>query len=289
MNRLLLPSLMLTGTLAFAQAPATQKPAAPATQTPPAAAPSTQKPPAAAPQTQKPATAPRRAAQPASRAGMAITVTDMRGMTISGVHVEVTGPTARMGETDRGGLVNFPCLTAGTYRLRFTGDPVTAFEKEVSVRAGQIADVNVALSAAPPTPEAPPPPGPEPASAPPPAPLALGPSGQPQTLFVPDILEKEFVGRQARRETLLSCSGNTRTTMIQLNEPQAERLYAEADAVYYAIGGEGTVVINSRTIPLNTNGFVSVPRDTTHSFMRRGNRPLILLAVLSGEPCEQAR
>jgi mannose-6-phosphate isomerase-like protein (cupin superfamily) len=219
---------------------------------------------------------------------MAITVTDMRGMTIPGVHVDVTGPTPRMGETDGSGQVNFPGLAAGTYRLRFTGDPVTTFEKEVAVRAGQIADVDVSLSAAPPKPEAPPAAEP-PAAAPPPAPVAVGPSGQPQTLFVPDILEKEFVGRQARRETLLSCSGNTRTTMIQLNEPQAERLYADADAVYYAIGGEGTVVINSKTIALNTNGFVSVPRGTTHSFLRRGNRPLIMLAVLSGEPCEQAR
>jgi mannose-6-phosphate isomerase-like protein (cupin superfamily) len=217
---------------------------------------------------------------------MAITVTDMRGMTIPGVHVDVTGPTPRMGETDRGGQVNFPGLTVGTYRIRFSGDPVTTFEREVTIRGGEIADLDISLSAAPPKPEPPPA---VPVAPPPPAAAAVGPKGQPQSLSVPDLLEKEFVGRQARRETLLSCSGNTRTTMVQLNEPQAERLYADADAVYYAIGGEGTIAIAGKPAALPTNGFVSVPRGTVHSFVRRGNRPLILLAVLSGEPCEEAK
>jgi hypothetical protein len=218
---------------------------------------------------------------------MAITVTDMRGATIGGIQVDVAGPTPRMGETNASGQVNFPGLTVGTYRLRFTGEPVTAFEKEVTIRAGQIADLDIVLSAAPPKPE-PPPPAPV-VAPPPPAPAAVGPVGQPQSLSVPDVLEKEFVGRQPRRESLLACSGNTRTTMIQLNEPQAERLYAEADAVYYVIGGEGNIVMNGKDIRLATNGFASVPRGTSHAFQRRGNRPLILLAVLSGEPCEQAK
>jgi mannose-6-phosphate isomerase-like protein (cupin superfamily) len=218
---------------------------------------------------------------------MAITVTDMRGATIRGVQVDVAGPTPRMGETDAGGQVNFPGLTAGTYRLRFSGEPVTAFEKEVTLRGGQIADFDIVLSEAPPKPE--PPPAPAPVVAPPPPAPVVGPVGQLQSLSVPDVLEKEFVGRQPRRESLLSCSGNTRTTMIQLNEPQTERLYAEADAVYYVIGGEGSIGINGKDVRLTLNGLVSVPRGTSHSFQRRGNRPLILLAVLSGEPCEQAK
>ena len=80
---------------------------------------------------------------------MAITVTTPQGATISGVHVALMGPTERGGETDGSGQVNFPGLQAGTYRLRFSGDQVTAFEKEVVVRAGQISDVDVSLSPAP--------------------------------------------------------------------------------------------------------------------------------------------
>jgi mannose-6-phosphate isomerase-like protein (cupin superfamily) len=38
-----------------------------------------------------------------------------------------------------------------------------------------------------------------------------------------------------------------------------------------------------------TNAFLSVPRGSSHAFERRGGRPLVLLAVLGGEPCETAK
>ena len=217
---------------------------------------------------------------------MAITVTSQQGATISGVHVALMGPTERGGDTDGSGQVNFPGLQAGTYRLRFSGDKVTAFEKEVIVRAGQISDVDVSLS-----------PAPEPrvvvkeAPALPPGPVApaTGPKGEPVTHSIGDLLEKEYVGRQPRRETLLSCSGNERAAMIQLNEPMPERLYENADAIYYVLGGEGTLMVNGKETKLGLNGFASVPRGTSHSFSKRGSRLLVLLSVLSGEPCEQPR
>ena len=273
----LLSGVIVTGVQAQTPAPAQQKPA-------PAPAPA----PAAQPPAKTPAATgtPRRAAPVATRSGMAITATTPQGATISGVHVALMGPTERSGDTDGSGQVNFPGLQAGTYRLRFTADTVTTFEREVVVRAGQVADVDVTLSAAP-----------EPkvvmAPAPPPAPApaapALGPKGQPLSHAIGDLLEKEFVGKQPRRETLLSCSGSERSTMIQLNEGLPERLYENADAVYYVLGGEGAIVMNGRESRLGVNAFVSVPRGTSHSFLRRGNRLLVLLSVLSGEPCEQAR
>ena len=288
MRNVLLISCLLAGVVTmgvYAQAPA-----APATQKPaPAPAPTTQKPAPAAPATQKPAgttPAPRRAPATSARSGMAITVTSLQGATISGVHVALMGPTERMGETDGSGQVNFPGLQPGTYRLRFSSDKVTAFEKEVLVRAGQISDVDVSLS-----------PAPEPrvvvkeAPALPPGPTtpAMGPKGQPVTHSIGELLEKEYVGKQPRRETLLSCSGNERAAMIQLNEPMPERLYENADAIYYVLGGEGTLMLNGKETKLGLNGFASVPRGTSHSFSRRGNRLLVLLSVLSGEPCEQPR
>jgi Carboxypeptidase regulatory-like domain/Cupin domain len=288
MRNVLLISFLLAGVVTmgvYAQAPAT-----PATQKPapaPAPAPTTQKP-APAPATQKPAgttTAPRRAPTTSARSGMAITVTSPQGATLSGVQVAITGPTERSGETDGSGQVNFPGLQAGTYRLRFSGDKVTAFEKEVMVRAGQISDVDVSLNAAP---------EPkvivQPAPALPPGPTtSSGPKGQPVTHSITDLLEKEYVGKQPRRETLLSCSGNERAAMIQLNEAMPERLYENADAIYYVLGGEGTLMLNGKEMKLGLNGFASVPRGTSHSFSKRGNRLLVLLSVLSGEPCEEAR
>ena len=84
-------------------------------------------------------------------------------------------------------------------------------------------------------------------------------------------------------------SGDLRTTMIQLNGPQPERLYDTAEASYYVLGGEGTLWLDGKETKLQTNGFVSVPRGVTHSFVRRGNRPFVLLATLSGAPCEQPK
>jgi mannose-6-phosphate isomerase-like protein (cupin superfamily) len=287
MRYALLLSLMLAGgSAALAQAPATQtKPQSPPTTTakPPAGtAQQPAKPQPAAPRAQQPA----RRAQPAGRSGIAVTVTDPAGATLGGVNVHLMGPTERTAETNDSGQVNFTQLQAGTYRLRFSGDTVVTLERDVTLAAGRTADVDVTLN------EAPPPrvveiekPAPAPAS----TGGAAGPVGQPQTLNVADILEKNFIGRQPRRETLISCSGNVRTTMLQLNEPQPDLLYDTGDASYYVLAGEGTARIDGREIRLETNGFVSVPRGTTHSFTRRGNRPLVLLTTLGGPPCEEAR
>ncbi len=217
-----------------------------------------------------------------------MTVTDSQGTAIPDVRVEVIGITERSGNTNALGQINFTAMQAGTYRVRFSGDEVITFEREVVVRAGQVADVDVTLSPAPPPPPPPPPPPAPPAPAAPAAP-AVGPPGKPLALSVVDLIEKEYVGNQPRRESLLSCSGNTRTTLVQLNQDQAERLYDTAEATYYVVGGEGALRIDGKDVQFPTTGFVSVPRGTAHSILRRGRRPLILIATLSGTQCEETR
>jgi mannose-6-phosphate isomerase-like protein (cupin superfamily) len=230
---------------------------------------------------------PRRAAPAPARGGMTITVTDPKGATLQGIHVQAAGPTDRQGDTDGSGRLNLPGLLAGTYRLTMSGPSVITFEREVTVRGGQVADVDISLNPAPePPPPPPPPPQSEPAQS---AKAPVGPKGQALTLGIVDLLDKEFIKREPRRESLLSCSGNERATMIQLNEPMPQRLYDDADAVYYVLGGEGSVALDGKSSRVTTNGFVSVPRGTPHSFERRGNRPLVLLAILSGEPCERPK
>jgi mannose-6-phosphate isomerase-like protein (cupin superfamily) len=264
------------------QQPAAQQPAKPAPPTTTAP-----KPAAPAPAGQTATPAPRRpAAAPASgaRGGMAITVTDAGGGTLAGVKVISDGPTPRNGETNASGQLNFPGLLGGTYRLRFDGDAVVSFERDVTVRPGQVLAVDVMLNAAK---KVPPPPAPTPVAAPPPPAAAKsGPAGQPQWVSVPKVLEGNFVGKDPRRETLLSCSGNTRTTMLQINQPMPERMYADADVVYYVIGGEGLMKLDGKETRLSLNDFVSIPRGGSHAFEKRGNRMLILLSVLGGEPCD---
>jgi mannose-6-phosphate isomerase-like protein (cupin superfamily) len=243
----------------------------------------------AAPAPTAPAPAPRRAPAPAaaaSRAGIAMTVTDPRGLPIQGVQVTVAGPSDRNGETNDSGQLNFVGMQPGTYRVRFDSDKVISFEKEIVVRSGQTTSFDAVLNPAPPPPPAPAPPPPAPVVAPA---AKVGPPGMPQVSSIVDLAEKQLSGNQARRETLVSCSGNTRTLLVVLNQDQADRRYDGAEVEYYVVAGQGAVRLNGRDTPLSAGSYVSIPRDTTHGMVRRGNRPLILLSILSGEPCEQAK
>lgn len=217
-----------------------------------------------------------------------MTVTDGRGTPIPGVHVTLAGPSDRGGDTDSDGRVNFVRMQAGTYRVRFDGKAVTPFERELAVRAGRSTAVDVTLNPAPPPP--PPPPAPAPAAPPPAALPVLGPAGTPQILSVVDLAEEQLEKGQGRAEALVACSGNTRTTVVGLlNQDQPERVNDAAETAYYVVAGQGTVRINGRDTSLSAGTFVSLPRKTAYSIARRGNRPLILLATLSGEPCQDAK
>lgn len=224
-----------------------------------------------------------RTAKPAGRTAMVITVTDPAGATLPGIQVEVLGVADRRGETDESGTLRFAGLRAGTYRLRFTGGEVIPFEREVIVRAGQTADVDVTLNPAPEAAESDA--EPEPDQPAPAASAAVGPPGEAKTESILTLLEKQLIRREPRKETPLGCSGNARSTMIQINEQQPERLYDTTEAIYYVIGGEGTLRLSGRESPITTSDFIQVPRGTPHAFIRKGKRPLIILAFLSGEPC----
>jgi mannose-6-phosphate isomerase-like protein (cupin superfamily) len=255
------------------------------------APPATQKPAQPAPATGGQATtpAPRRpaAAAPAGRGGMAITVTDPSGATVSGVLIASDGPTPRNGQTNASGQANFPGLLAGTYRLRFEGDAVVAFEKEVTVRNGQVLAVDVMLH---PAKAVPPPPAPAPVTVPPPVAAApVGPVGQTQVLSLVDLAEKELERKQPRRETLVACSANTRSTLLQLNQDQPQRLYENAESLLYVIAGEGALRVNDKETRMVAGSFAAIPRDTPFVVARRGRNPVIFLSVLSGEPCDAAK
>ena len=215
-------------------------------------------------------------------------MTNTQGTALPGVHVEVLGTSDRSGDTNSTGQLSLTAMQAGTYRLRFSGDEVVTFEREVILRAGQIANLDIALNIAPPPPAPPPPPpAPEPVT---PAQAPVGPVGQPRTLSIVEMIERELIsGNQPRRDSIVSCSGNARSTLVQLNQDQPERLYDAADVTYYVVAGEGTATMNGRDSTLVAGSFVSVPRGTPHSLMRRGRRPLIMLATVSGTPCEEAR
>ena len=218
-----------------------------------------------------------------------IEVTNPRGLGIPDIRVELDGPVPRDGTTDASGFIRFLGLRPGIYRARFSGEDVVTLEKEVVVAAGRTTETEATLSPAESRPVAPPPP-PAPAPPPPPAPSVIGPAGKPQVTSLIDILERERMPKgQTRLETLVACSGNTRSTLIQLTQDQPQRLYEGAEVVLYVIAGEALVTVGSREGAAQPGGLISVPRATAFTIRRRGNKPLVALAVLAGEPCEEAQ
>ena len=275
MRTFLLSSWMLIGVMVMsAQTP----PQSPPPAQPPRPAP-------AAPATPAPV---RRPAQPTAAAtarnGVALTVTDPQGSPLGGIRVTITGPTERSGTTDAAGTLRVTGLQVGTYRLRFSGDEVITFEREFAVRAGQIPALDVTLNAAPPPPELPA--APAPAAAEP----VVGPVGKPSATSLLDYLSRNTIrSNEPRREVVISCSGNTRATLVQMNENQPQRLYDQADVTYYVVQGEGTLKVDVRETPIAVGSFISIPRGTGHELLRRGRRPLILVAEVTGEPCDEAK
>jgi mannose-6-phosphate isomerase-like protein (cupin superfamily) len=282
-------ALLLSCSLLIASLDAQTRGAAPPAQTPaPAPAQPPAQPPATTPAPRPPA---RRPAAPSAavtaRTGLAIVVTNPQGTPLSGIRISLTGPSDRSGTTDTMGQLRVTGLQMGTYRLRFAGDEVVTFEREVAVRSGQTSDIDVTLTAAPPPPAPPPPPPPPPAAAPEPR---VGPAGQPQAPSLVDYLDRNLIrNNEPRKETLVSCSGNTRTMLVQMNQDQPRRVYDGAEVTYYVIAGEGSAKFDARETPLAAGTFVSVPRDTGHELLRRGRRPLIVLAQINGEPCDEAK
>ena len=214
-----------------------------------------------------------------------IEVTNPRGLGIQGIRVELAGPVPRDATTDASGFVRFLGLRPGTYRARFSGEDVVTLEKEIVVAAGRTTEAEATLTPAEPKPE--PPALPPPPPPPPPAPPVVGPAGAPQVV---DLLARERLGKgQSRLETLLGCSGNTRSTLLQLAQDQPQRLYEGAEIVLYVVTGEAGFTVGNKEGVLGPGGFVSIPRSTPFTLRRRGNKTLEALVVLAGEPCEQAK
>jgi mannose-6-phosphate isomerase-like protein (cupin superfamily) len=224
-----------------------------------------------APQTRKPAQA--------ARPSMTVTVTDLDGKTLPDVWVKASGPVDREAATDASGMVTFRNMTPGTYRLRFEHDDFVTLEREVTQGARALA-VTIALNAAPPKPAPP-----APAEAAPPPDPALPPSGPPTYVSIPDFFEKNFVGNAPSLVSLVGCAPSATTHLLQLRAPLEQHVHVTSDEMLYVVAGEGIHKIAGREIPLDAGLFAVVPRGTAHSIVRRGSRPVIVLSIMSGEPC----
>jgi mannose-6-phosphate isomerase-like protein (cupin superfamily) len=242
-----------------------------------------EKPPQTTPPTQQtpkppPKPAPRQTT-PAARPTITVFVTDRTGKPLDGVSVAAVGPVQREGTTDADGTVVLRTLSAGTYRLRFEREGYFTFEREVTLQTRPV-KTTAELTEAPPPP---PPPKPEPAPAP--APPAPRPSGPPSAVSIPDFVEKNAPGRSS----VLGCTATSTATLLQLRDPLAEHMHADADEMLYVVAGEGVQKIGGMDTNLSAGTLAVIPRGTPHSITRKGSRQLILLSIVTGPPCDQLK
>ena len=220
----------------------------------------------------------------ATAAATHIIVRDVSGTPISGVNVSLPGNRRVVTGGDGGADVT---LSAGSYRLRFERDGFITLEREVTIRAGQATQVEVSLSAAPPPPEPPPPPPPPPAPAPPPTrpPVASGP---PVTVSIPAFLEKNFIGRDPLKESILGCTVDATTRLLQLRDPLSAHTHSDLDEILYVVAGEGGVRIGDQVTTIGPGSLSVIPRGISHAVERRGKNPLVVVSTLAGAPCAAA-
>lgn len=218
---------------------------------------------------------PQRRPRARASATLAVVVTDPAGAPVPNVLVTVQGAAERTARTE-GGRIAFENLPAGSYRLRFEHEGFVTLERELTARAGAPVDVKVTLT---PAPEPPPPP--QPAAPPAPAPVDV----KPTVLDLPSEIERGYVGRAPSKFSQLACGADSVATLIQLNQPLADQVHAEADEFLYVVAGEGTARTGGREERLSAGVFLLIPRGAPHTLTVTGKNPLIVLSTRAGERC----
>src|SRR5437867_9918748 len=168
-----------------------------------------------------------------------VTVRDQSGIILPDTKIGLSGAATAELATDQSGSATLSTLKDGTYRLRCEHEGFVTLEREFVVRAPQPASIDVTLNRAPPPP--PPAPAPAPPPAPKPAPPPVPPSGPPVTISIPDYVDKNFVGRDPLKESVLACNGLETVRLLQLRDPVAEHTHSNMDEVLYVVAGEGTI------------------------------------------------
>jgi hypothetical protein len=228
--------------------------------------------------TQKPSVAP---ARPARTSSLRIAIRDEAGGSLSDVRILLSG--AATGEFTTGGLGTaiVPNLKDGMYRVRCERDGFITLEREFTLRGAAWNPIDIMLNAAPPPPPPPPPP-PAPKA---PAPV-IPPSGPPVTVSIVDFLDRNFIGREPLKESILACKPLETVRLLQMREGVARHVHERADEIIYVVAGEGAVRIGDQAAPVRAGSLIVVPNGNGHAFERRGKNPLIIMSTLVGSACE---
>jgi hypothetical protein len=225
---------------------------------------------------------PKRAAVPPKTTSARVSVKDPQGESVSGVRLLLSGAGTGEFTTGAAGTAIIPNLADGLYRVRCERDGFITLEREFIVHAATYSPIDIVLNAAPPPP--PPPPKPEP-----PPPAAIAPGGPSITVSIPDFVDKNFIGREPFKESILACKPLETVRLLQMREAVARHVHDRLDEVVYVVAGEGAVRIGEETVPVRAGSLVVVPHGSAHGFERRGKNPLIVVSTLVGSACESTK
>jgi mannose-6-phosphate isomerase-like protein (cupin superfamily) len=260
----LIGSLTLSAQQAPVPAPAQPAPATPA-----------------APRPAQPAARP--APRPAAGLTLTVQVTDRLGAPLGNTQVSITGPVTREGTTSEEGVLRLTGMRPGTYRLHFEREGSITLERDLVVPPSQpTLQADVALSPAPPPPKAP-----EPVKqADQDTSKGLPPPGDPKITPVPLYLEKNFIGREPRKDSLLGCTPTSTATLHQLREAWTAHTHDDADEWIYVVAGEGMLRIGGTEQKIQPGTFSLVPHTMSHTVLPQGRNPLIVISVIAGPACK---
>jgi Cupin domain len=240
---------------------------------------------AAAPAPRPAAPAPRAPAAPKATS-VRVSVKDQNGAALADVRLLVTGVASGEFTTGLAGTAIIPIPKAGMVRVRCEHEGFVTLEREFTVGSGAWNPVDVTLTEAPPPAPPPPPakPAPEPSSAAP-----VRPSGPPIAVSIPDFVDKNFIGRNPLKESVLACKPMETVRVLQMRETIAQHVHDRIDEVLYVVAGEGSVRIGDDDNQVRPGSLVFVPNGSSHNIEPRGKNPLIVLSTLVGSSCDTVK
>jgi len=241
---------------------------------------------------QPPATQPPPAKTPAPRTAAAakptsvrVSVKDHDGASLSGVRLQLSG-TGASGDfiTGAAGTAIVPIPKPGTFRIHCELEGFVTLEREFTVGSGAWNPIEVVLNAAPPPPPPPPPAKPaEPAVAP------VQSSGPPLAMSIPDFVDKNFIGRDPMKESIIACKPREIVRLLQMRDAIATHVHDGIDEIIYVVAGDGSMRIGNDESPIHAGSLVYVPNGDNHSIGRKGKNPLILISTLVGTSCDSGK
>jgi mannose-6-phosphate isomerase-like protein (cupin superfamily) len=108
-------------------------------------------------------------------------------------------------------------------------------------------------------------------------------------MSVVDFLDRNLIGREPFKESILSCTPLETVRLLQMREGVARHVHERVDEIVYVVAGEGAVRMGDETVPVRPGSLLVIPNGNAHAFERRGKNPLVVVSTLAGGPCESAK